>query len=188
MASPPLFRLCSRDAWSMAVWRPSWSRKWAAIMAVSWSSRGGETSSRTQRRRKAAGNCRSPLLVITTKGKAWQRTRPSRTGAVPPGSSVSTRARPLLVAGADQLRDGVGAVLQDVEEVVGQVDVALVQLVDEQHPRQLVPQRGGAQRTQADEVPDPGAAPPSPNASPDASDGSPGEPNAGPGAGATGRG
>jgi len=30
------------------------------------------------------------------------------------------------VAGADQLRDGGGAVLQDVEEVVGQVDVALV--------------------------------------------------------------
>ncbi|MER6274404.1 hypothetical protein [Streptomyces sp900105755] len=60
-----------------------------------------------------------------------------------------------------QFRDVVRAVLQHVEEVVGQVDVALVQLLDEHDLGQLVRQQGGAEQAQPHESPIRAQVPPS---------------------------
>lgn len=54
--------------------------------------------------------------------------------------------------GAFQLRDFIAAVLEDVQQIVGQIDVALVQLVDEEDTRAFIGQESCAQRPQGDEV------------------------------------
>ena len=111
--------------------------------SVSRSRSGRRSSRRTQRRRKAGGNSRSPLLVRTTNGKARQRDPAARDGdAVVPCRRPGPRP-PVAAAGQPgQLGDLELALLEDVQQVVGQVDVALVDLVDEQDAR--APRRAAA--------------------------------------------
>ncbi|GHG23709.1 hypothetical protein GCM10017667_68950 [Streptomyces filamentosus] len=73
------------------------------------------------------------------------------TGAVSSGSSVNSPTVPSW-AGRGPAQGRRGAVLQDGQQVVGQVDVALVELVDEQDAWQSVRQQGGAQRAKDPDV------------------------------------
>ncbi|MFC6931151.1 hypothetical protein ACFQHO_12970 [Actinomadura yumaensis] len=51
---------------------------------------GGSIAARTQRRRNASGNSRSPLLVMTTIGNVEQRTSPRRITARPSPAVITS--------------------------------------------------------------------------------------------------
>jgi len=76
---------------------------------------------------------------------------PADDHAVCPVGRHDLRGRDLL---ADELGDLVLAFLENGEQVVGEVDVAFVDLVDEQDPRALIRQQCRAERAEADIAPD----------------------------------
>ena len=60
----------------------------------------------------------------------------------------------LTLGQPDQFRNRVLAVLENVEQVVRQIYIALVQLVDQQDPGPVIRQQRGTQRAQMDIIPD----------------------------------